>query len=162
MIDLEIGKRLDRQILDEFKYIEDGSIIDAIFSDGLALFLILKNVNEKELELFNGGLSVIFQDFEVPFLILDYKQIMTFSTPLRYKGELKRDFLTVFVVEQNGYIVKSIKQMKMKPKLMNLIRETVEKSTKLNIVTHCAKVHEIYERLNNKAITKNGVKQNFN
>jgi len=47
----------------------------------LEIFIVLNNISKEEVKEFNGNFSIIYQDYQIPFIVLKYKK-MSFDIPL--------------------------------------------------------------------------------
>lgn len=130
---------------------------------GLKVFIVMNKISKKELEEFKGSVSVIYQNYEIPFMILKYKH-MSFDMPLipNTKVDNFTNFLTIYIIDSNGYILKEMRGLGLDQHLATQILSGIDSIQTLNkaMITECVE-RKIYPRYTMKDMLKGGVRQRF-
>lgn len=129
----------------------------------LEIFIVLNNISKKEVKEFNGDLSIIYQDYKIPFIILKYKK-MSFDIPLVNLIDLNIDnnMLSIYVIDENNHTLKNIKVLGLNSQLMKNISSgyqkiaLMSKNKRFEIV-----VNDIYPKLSPSNMCKGGIRQRF-
>jgi hypothetical protein len=130
---------------------------------GLEAFIVLNGITKKELEEFNGSLSVIYQDYGIPFIILKY-ECMSFDMPLLPNLAVDNfaSSLTVYVIDSKDYILKQIRYLGLEERLATEIHsglDTVSMLRKEAIPEFV--MRKIYPVVSRKDMLKGGIRQRF-
>lgn len=129
----------------------------------LEVFIVLNNISKKEVKEFNGDLSIIYQNYKIPFIVLKYKK-MSFDIPLINLIDLdtNNNMMSIYVVDENNHTLKNIKVLGLNPELMKNISNgykniaLMSKNQRFEIA-----VSDIYPKLSPKDMCKGGIRQRF-
>lgn len=129
----------------------------------LEIFIVLNNISKEEVKEFNGNFSIIYQDYQIPFIVLKYKK-MSFDIPLinLIDFDTSNNMLSIYLVDENNHILKSIRTLGLNSELMKNISNGYKnvafksKSQRFETV-----VNDIYPKLSPKDMCKGGIRQRF-
>lgn len=146
---IEVGKPLPEPWYSSLAAVKgERSFCVTNTSGGIDVFVVLDGISAKELDEFKGSLSVIYQDLELPFLVLKYAK-MSFDMPLlKQEKALSGNALNIYVVELKGFILRSYRVLGLNENITAHIKqgfESVLKKTGCNAVryyeTNVCKIH---------------------
>ena len=136
------------------------------YSDaGLLVTIVLRSISKKEIEEFKDSLSVIYQEFEVPFLVLKYKK-MSFDMPILPMEDMRftkgANSLIIHVIDHNGFILKGIRLLGLDKNLAAHIENGI------NSVAHYSPerladyiTKNIYPKYSPRDMYSGGIRQRF-
>jgi hypothetical protein len=155
----------NKQVPIEFlDFLLEGGTSDRCFIDyaaGFNVYIVLKDISKHELKEFEEDLSVIFQNFDLPFLVLKYKQ-MSFEMPLIPIEKIEySNVLVITIIDSNGFIVKHLRFLTLDFNLAFHIVEgfnSLSGKSKGDIVLKASK---IYKTHSSKYFLSGGIRQRF-
>ena len=82
------------------------------FSGGILVAqIVMEGITKKQLKAFHGDLTIIYQDYEIPFLVFKYKK-MSFEVPIiahvDFNQKISASHLCIQVVERKNHVLKSL------------------------------------------------------
>lgn len=161
MMIIEKNKQAPRELLDLFLA---GPQIERAFcstdNGGFDVFIILKNITKRELKEIEGDLSVIFQDYELPMLILKYKNM---SFDLALQGKLPDgNAMRIITVEMKEHIIKHSRLLGLSEELTTNIRKGMKFTEGMSAKDILYNLrNKIFPKYSPKDMCKGGVRQRF-
>lgn len=157
-----VNRQVPKGLVD---YLEKGSgerTFLRITESSINAFIVLNNITKNEIKEFKGDLSVIFQDYEIPFLTIKYKTI-SFNMPIINKDKSYwTNILTVFVIDSKGYVLRQQRVLGLEKSLVDKIINGAESAARLseNEITRIVSTR-IYPKYSNQDMCKGGIRQRF-
>lgn len=158
----QVGKQVPPTFL---KSIENSKVERNFLSfneHGLTACIILNNITKEELKEYQGNLTVIYKDLEVPFLVLKFKN-SSFEFPIFVNESLTvSNKLTIMFIELNGFILKHNRMLGLEMQLVNALVEgvnftnTLTKEQAQSIISN-----QIYPKYTAEDMCKGGIRQVF-
>ena len=158
-----INKQVPKSLLTELQK-ESGDRVFFNRSDlGLEIFIVMENISKHELKEFRDSFSLIYQNYDIPFLILKYKK-MSFDMPLMPNVNVSSstNSLNVYIIDTHGYVLKHMRNLGLEHTLAKEILiglDSIATLSKEEIVTHV--LNKIYPLYSMKDMLKGGVRQRF-
>lgn len=166
----QVGKQVPKSVLSGLSMVKGDRVFATNANSGKALeiFIVMRNLLKKESKELKGPVTVIFQDFEVPFLVLKYNK-MSFEAPLIDITEIdeEKNALTVYVIDEKNYILKSFRMLGLNHAIMHSLATGVKKFNQSyptryeRIGTVNTVLPEIYSKYSIKDMCSGGVSQSF-
>ena len=163
LISFTVGKQVPEFLLRALKRQRGDRAFCSVGDSGTDIFLVGLNFSDKEIAEVSGELEVIFQDYEVPFLVLKYKNI-SFDIPLRgIEGEpLGGNALRIYLIEENGYILKNMRLLGLNDEITDLVRKGASFTDKMDEASmNQIVLSRIYPKHSPREMTEGGVRQLF-
>lgn len=140
----------------------DRAFLD--FNNGImCAYIVMNNIQEKEIELASStmGVKSVFVN-GVSFMRLDYGEF-DFDIPILYqeKDAIKGNALNIFLVEENGYILRGIRTLGLSDDIMQHIGRCKETPFKSDPIEFQKRVAEIFSNYTTEALFFNGASQVF-
>lgn len=131
----------------------DRAFLD--FNNGImCAYIVMSNIRENEIETASSTVEVksIFVD-EVSFMRLDYKSF-DFDMPISHQehGDKIGNALNIFLVEENGYILKDMRIIGLSDDVMLHIRRCKETPFANDPIAFQAKVEKIFGKYTTEAL----------
>jgi hypothetical protein len=158
-----VNKQVPASVLKMLSLGKGNRAFDTYRYGTLEIFIVLNNISQQKVREFNGDISVIYQDYKVPFIILKYKK-MSFDIPLvnLIDIDIDKNMLSIFVVDENSYILKNIKLLGLNSELMENISNGYKNIASNSINQMMYTLHnEIYPKLSPNDMCKGGIRQRF-
>jgi tRNA G10 N-methylase Trm11 len=161
LISYQINKVVPQPLLSQLQKVEGDRAFCSLGKDGINIFIVIEDISKKEFKEFKRDLTVIYQDYQIPFLILKYKT-MSFNMPLTLNEPLEGNATNIFIIEHNGYILKQIRRLGLNYELYTAIKEgsdfvkDVDKTTLITTVNN-----HIYPKYSGSDMCKGGIRQKF-
>ncbi len=130
---------------------------------GLEVFIVMNKILKKELEEFKGSLSVIYQNYKIPFMIIKYKH-MSFDMPLIPNINVNNftNSLTIHIIDSNGYILKEMRSLGLEHNLATEILSGIDSISILDKVAIIEYIQrKIYPIYSMQDMLKGGLRQRF-
>ena len=157
----EVGKVVPVTLRNELEKIEGERAFCSLGDGGINIFIVINKITKKELKEFAGSVSVIYQEYEVPFLILKY-QNMSFDMPLRVSGSLGGNAANIYIIDLKGYILKYMRLLGLNETLFSAIKQGVEFSGAMDQPTMWSIIQNtIYPKYSAADMCKGGIRQRF-
>jgi len=130
---------------------------------GLEVFIVMENISKHELKEFKNSLSLIYQDYDIPFLILKYKK-MSFDIPLISNQNVHNNTnsLNIYIIDSQGYILKHMRNLGLENSLANAILSGLDSISMLRqeaIMEYI--MRKIYPFYSIQDMLKGGLRQRF-
>lgn len=157
MLKFEVGKKIPIEVGLEKA---SGERAFANIDGSINVFLVLNNITKSEMEEFNGDLSVILQEYEVPILVLKYKS-MSFDMPLLH-GNISENILNIYIVSFPGYILKHQRMLGLNDDFFEAVKTNIQSIDGMDEMSVYSIVNRhIYPKYSPKDMCKGGVRQRF-
>jgi hypothetical protein len=130
---------------------------------GLTAYIVLNSITKHELNEFKSSVTVIYQNYEIPFLILKYKT-MSYDMPLISSpgANSYTNSLTIYIIDLNGYILKDIRLLGLEDKLAKSIQSGYDSISSKSVEEIIYKVQtSIYPKYSYKDMLKGGTRHHF-
>lgn len=158
---VQVGKQVPPQMLKELSKANGERAFVTYTDNAMSAFVVLNGVQKHELKEFKGNLTVIYQDYEVPFMILKYKNA-SFDMPLAYHGDFLPNKLNIYIIELNGYIVKHMRVLGLNETISSAMVKGIEKIKDLTLPMMMTKVQvKVYPLHTAEEMCKGGIRQVF-
>ena len=158
---IQIGKQVPPQMLKELSKVNGERAFVTYTESSMTAFVVLDGIQKSELKEFKGTVTVIYQDFEVPMLVLKYKKA-SFDMPLTYHGDFLPNALNIYLIELNGFIMKQIRVVGLDEEISSAMAKGIEKTKGLSSKEVLTKVSiKIYPFHTAEQMCKGGVRQVF-
>ena len=158
---LQVGKQVPPQMLSELSKVNGERAFVTYTDTSMTAFIVLQDIQKSELKEFKGTLTVIYQDFEVPMLVLKYKNA-SFDMPLTYHGDFLPNALNIYIIELNGMILKHIRRVGLDENISSAMAQGIEKTKGLTAEQVLTKVSiKIYPFYTAEQMCKGGIRQVF-
>lgn len=158
----QVGKQVPPNFLKSIESSNEERNFLSFNEHGLTACIILNNITKDELKEFQGNLTVIYKDLEVPFLVLKYKN-SSFEFPIFSNESLSvSNKLTIMVIELNGFILKHNRMLGLEMELVNALVEGVNFTralTKEQVQSIIS--NQIYPNNTAEDMCKGGIRQVF-
>ena len=130
---------------------------------GIEVFIVLNSITKKEQKELKSSLSVIYQNYEIPFLILKYKH-MSFDLPLMPNTRVNTytNRLLIYIIDSKGYVLKEQRILGLNESLAdNIIAgiNSISARTKEEIANIA--LNKIYPQYTMQQMLKGGIRQRF-
>ncbi|MCD4668067.1 MAG: hypothetical protein K8R44_05705 [Sulfurimonas sp.] len=158
-----INKQVPESLLIELKK-ESGDRTFFNRSDlGLEVFIVMKNISKHELKEFKNSLSVIYQDYDIPFLILKYEK-MSFDIPLfpNLNVDNFTNSLNIYIIDSQGYTLKHMRNLGLEHSLAKAVLVGIGSISTLSKEEISADIfNKIYPFYTINDMLKGGMRQRF-
>jgi len=120
--DFTVEKIIPQEDLSRMQKINDDSVyIEG--SEKLTLIqIIIQGITKKDMKAFKGDLTIIHQDYDVPFIVLKYKG-MRFEVPIAFgtHEKVNTSHLCIQVVERKNHVLKLISNIELNEQIATKI-----------------------------------------
>ena len=160
---VKLNKQVPSHLLGELSKAQGERAFLSYGASGLEAYIVLSEITKSELKEFKGSLTVIYQDYEVPFVILKYKN-MSFDMPIFPKEGVPEvgNHLKIFAIELNGYIAKGIRGVGIDMDLMSKITDGINFVSLLSLEQIGSMVQtQVYPKYSQEDMVKGGTRQVF-
>jgi hypothetical protein len=158
----QVGKQVPPNFLKSIENSKTERNFLSFNEHGLTACVILNNITKNELKEFQGNLTVIFKDLEIPFLVLKFKD-SSFEFPIFSNESLSvSNKLTIMFIELNGFILKHNRMLGLEMELVNALVDgvnftnTLTKEQAQYIISN-----QIYPNNTAEDMCKGGIRQVF-
>ncbi len=162
MTNMEVGKPLPEPLYGSLAAVKgERSFCVVNAGGGIDVYVVLNGISAKELEEYKGNVSVIFQDYELPFLVLKYKND-SFDMPMfRQEHELVGNALTIHIVELKGFVLKGYRLLGLDEKMTAALKAGFDSVIAKASSDLLAYMPKIYAKYSAKDMCNGGVRQRF-
>jgi len=166
MLHFQVNKQVPEEFLVELNKSSGERSFCTIINNALSAFVILQGITKDELKSVAEEVHVIYQEFDIPFLILKYKG-MSFDMPLFvHKDDSDEEIgnaLTVYFIELSGYVVKHMRLLGLNDDVMRCIRRGIEsiKRDGLSRSDIFLKAQKVYSQKTPEEMLRGGVRHIF-
>jgi len=158
---IQVGKQVPINMLKELNKGSGERAFIVYTKSSMTAFIVLDNITKNEIKNHKGNLTVIYQDYQIPFLVLNYKN-SSYDMPLSYSGDFLPNKLDIFLIDLNGYVTKHMRSLGLDENITNSIAKGIErvKDMSLEMIFTKAQV-SIYPQYSTEEMSKGGVRQVF-
>ena len=162
LANFQVGKPLPEPIYSSLAKVKgERAFCSVNAGGGVDVYVVLDGISGKELEEYKGDVSLIYQDYELPFLVLKYKND-SFDMPLlRQDNEFFGNALTIHIVELKGFVLKSLRLLGLDEKMATVMKAGFESVLKKADADLLAYMPKIYAKYTAKDMCSGGVRQRF-
>ena len=158
----QVGKQVPPNFLKSIESSNEERNFLSFNEHGLTACIILNNITKDELKEYQGNLTVIYKDLEMPFLVIKFKD-SSFEFPIFSNDSLTvSNKLTIMFIELNGFILKHNRMLGLEMELVNALVEgvnftnTLTKEQAQSIISN-----QIYPNYTAEDMYKGGIRQVF-
>lgn len=158
----QINKQVPEPLLSSLMKVEgERSFCTVNPAGGIDAYIILDSIQKSETEEIAGNVTVVYQDFDIPFLVLAYKN-MSFDMPIfKQEHKLMGNALSIYLLELNGYILKDQRVLGLDENMINSIRSGIESMKQKPNESLLPFVQKIYQKYTPEDMKKGGIRQVF-
>ena len=158
---ITVGQQVPPHMLSELQKVNGERAFVTYTDTAMTAFIVLKDIEKFELKEFKGSVTVVYQDYEVPFLVLKYKKA-SFDMPLTYHGDFLPNQLNIYVVELNGFVMKHMRVLGLDANISEAMARGIEKTKDLTLPQVMTKVQvKIYPFKSADDMYRGGIRQVF-
>ena len=156
LIGYAVGKQAPQEIVNQLSQLQGDRVFLGFSESGSpTAFIVIRNIKKWEVNDKKGDLTLIYQPFKIPFLVLSYKK-SSFEMPITKK--IEGNALAIILIDENGYIVKNLRMLGVEPKIIEAINKKVKE---LGSVQLMHGVTEVYNQYSAEEMLKGGMRQHF-
>lgn len=130
---------------------------------GLTAYVVMNSITKHELKEFHQDVTVIYQNYEIPFVIFKYKN-MSYDMPLIPTKNINTftNSLTIYIIDSNGYILRQIRRLGLELKLAESIMAGYDFISRKSTEEVVHKItNSIYPKYSSEDMLKGGIRQHF-
>jgi len=153
MLAFSVGHKIPNEI--EVILKKDSSPLNVLFISGnIDMFIAFDDFYDEDIISFNGVFNVLYQEFNLPFLILNFDKF-TLDIPFTSIPETFGNLVNLYFLNKDGYILKGFRVFSLDIKIYKALLIKSKEVSTYSSEKNTEIIQEVYKKYDLQGICKN-------